>query len=47
MSAVMNNINRPNYAAGIELDGPYRPSPSQHAQRLREVLATLLKWIKP
>jgi hypothetical protein len=42
----MNNITRPNYTAGVELDGPYRPSPAHHAQRLREVLATLLKWIK-
>lgn len=47
MNAAMNNIHRPNYTAGVELDGPYRPSPAQHAQRLREVLATLLKWIKP
>lgn len=43
----MNNIHRPNYATGIELDGPYRPGPTQHAQRLRELLTSLLNWIKP
>lgn len=46
----MSNIARPNYAAGFELDGPYRPSPAHHAQRLRAdlsgLLATLLHWIK-
>lgn len=43
----MSEIHRPNYAAGFELDGPYRPSPAQHAQRLRDVLCTLIKWLKP
>ncbi len=42
-----NNIYRPNYSAGVELDGPYRPTRAHHIQRLREVLATLLHWIKP
>jgi hypothetical protein len=42
----MTEINRPNYDAGFELDGPYRPGPAQHAQRLRELLASLLNWVK-
>lgn len=40
-------MDRPNYAAGFELDGPYRRSPAQHAKRLCEVLASVWKWIKP
>lgn len=47
----MSNIHRPNYAAGIELDGPYRPSHALRAMRLRTelsgLLAALLHWIKP
>lgn len=43
----MSNIHRPNYAAGFELDGPYRPSRSRHAKRLRALLIALLHWIKP
>ncbi len=39
----MSNINRPNYTTGIELDGPYRHT---SAQRVRDVLAALLHWIK-
>jgi len=42
-----NNIYRPNYSAGVELDGPYRPTPAHRAKRLRELLARLLNWIKP
>ena len=40
----MTENTRPNYAAGFELDGPYRPST---ARRLRELLACLLDLIKP
>jgi hypothetical protein len=40
----MSEITRPNYAAGFELDGPYHPST---AQRLRDLLANLMHWIKP
>lgn len=47
----MNNINRPNYAAGFELDGPYRLSPSLRAQRLiaqlAGFLAGLMRRVKP
>ena len=35
-------INRPHFATGIELDGPYRLTPAQHAQRVRLALAKVL-----
>lgn len=36
-------FDRPHFATGIELDGPYRHTP---AQRVREVLTALLHWFK-
>ena len=38
-------FDRPHFAAGVELDGPYRPTPAQQAQRLRAVLARLWQWL--
>lgn len=35
-------INRPHFATGIELDGPYRRTPAQHAQRMRVRVANAL-----
>lgn len=42
LKVLNNNIYRPNYAAGVELDGPYRPTRAHHIQRLRQALANTL-----
>lgn len=35
-------FDRPHFATGIELDGPYRRTSAQHAQRVRVALAKVL-----
>jgi hypothetical protein len=46
LKVLNNNIYRPNYAAGVELDGPYRPTRAHHIQRVRQALANTLARVQ-
>ncbi len=39
-------FDRPHFTTGIELDGPYRRTPTQHAQRVRQALANTLARVQ-
>jgi hypothetical protein len=37
---------RPHFTTGIELDGPYRRTPTEHAQHVRQALANTLARVQ-